>query len=477
MRANKQHVFDDFAAAAEHLIASGWTSPDRLAVAGNGGLLVEGGLTQRPELFAAVACSAPLLDMVRYERFGLGETWNDEYGRADDPTELGWLVGYSPTTRSSRHGLPGGAVHRLRLRHPGGPAPRPQDVRRPPGRHHLRPPGPVPPRAPGRPRRPLGQPDRRAPRRHPDLPGRPARPGSHWPTAGRPGRSGTGVRRGSGAGRVDGGGEVGGEGRPARPASAKRSTRAVPTMTPSAKRATAAACSALETPMPAQTGRSVWARTRPTRSSIPAAAGSQAGHAEPRLGVDEAPTGLGDRGQAGVGGGGGGQEHRGDPGGGGRLQPSPPPRAAGRARPPRRRRRRPARPEPPWAAVGDQVVVDEQDHPSTPAVSSLTSPRTSSSRVPASRAAVTARWMIGPSISGSRVGRGRPRARRPRPRPWPGTPPATRPGREPGDPVGDQRRPPLHRSASSRPSSRSTSPWVPPRSRGGSRRGRRRRRG
>src|SRR4029453_7394246 len=53
-------------------------------------------LTQRPELFAAVACSAPLLDMVRYERLPLGETWNDEYGRADDPTELGWLVGYSP---------------------------------------------------------------------------------------------------------------------------------------------------------------------------------------------------------------------------------------------------------------------------------------------------------------------------------------------------------------------------------------------
>jgi prolyl oligopeptidase len=98
MRERKQNVFDDFAAAAEHLIAGGWTSPGRLAISGgsNGGLLVGGALTQRPELFAAVACSAPLLDMVRYERFGLGETWNDEYGRADDPTELGWLVAYSP---------------------------------------------------------------------------------------------------------------------------------------------------------------------------------------------------------------------------------------------------------------------------------------------------------------------------------------------------------------------------------------------
>jgi prolyl oligopeptidase len=98
MRDRKQNVFDDFAAAAEHLVADGWTSPRRLAISGgsNGGLLVGAALTQRPELFAAVACSAPLLDMVRYERFGLGETWNDEYGRADDPTELGWLVAYSP---------------------------------------------------------------------------------------------------------------------------------------------------------------------------------------------------------------------------------------------------------------------------------------------------------------------------------------------------------------------------------------------
>jgi prolyl oligopeptidase len=98
MRDRKQNVFDDFAAAAEHLTATGWTSPRRLAISGgsNGGLLVGAALTRRPELFAAVACSAPLLDMVRYERFGLGETWNDEYGRADDPTELGWLVAYSP---------------------------------------------------------------------------------------------------------------------------------------------------------------------------------------------------------------------------------------------------------------------------------------------------------------------------------------------------------------------------------------------
>jgi prolyl oligopeptidase len=98
MRARKQNVFDDFAAAAEKLIADRWTTTGQLAIFGgsNGGLLVGASITQRPELYAAAVCSAPLLDMVRYERFGLGETWNDEYGTAADPVELGWLLGYSP---------------------------------------------------------------------------------------------------------------------------------------------------------------------------------------------------------------------------------------------------------------------------------------------------------------------------------------------------------------------------------------------
>jgi prolyl oligopeptidase len=97
----KQNVFDDFHAAAEYLIASGITSPDRLAVWGgsNGGLLVGAAVTQRPSLFAAAVCSAPLLDMVRYERFGLGETWNTEYGSASVAPELQWLLGYSPYHR------------------------------------------------------------------------------------------------------------------------------------------------------------------------------------------------------------------------------------------------------------------------------------------------------------------------------------------------------------------------------------------
>ncbi|POM27733.1 Prolyl endopeptidase precursor [Actinomadura rubteroloni] len=98
MREHKQNVFDDCHAAAVALVAGGWTTPDRLAVSGgsNGGLLVGAVLTQRPELYRAVVCSAPLLDMVRYEKFGLGRTWNDEYGTADDPGELEWLLSYSP---------------------------------------------------------------------------------------------------------------------------------------------------------------------------------------------------------------------------------------------------------------------------------------------------------------------------------------------------------------------------------------------
>ncbi|HEY3681767.1 MAG TPA: prolyl oligopeptidase family serine peptidase [Streptosporangiaceae bacterium] len=98
MRADKQRVFDDFHAAAEKLVADGWTTTGRLGISGgsNGGLLVGAALTQRPDLFAAVVCSAPLLDMVRYERFGLGQLWHGEYGTADDPEQLGWLLSYSP---------------------------------------------------------------------------------------------------------------------------------------------------------------------------------------------------------------------------------------------------------------------------------------------------------------------------------------------------------------------------------------------
>jgi prolyl oligopeptidase len=101
MLGRKQNVFDDFHAAGEYLVAEGITTPSRLAAWGgsNGGLLVGAAVTQRPDLFGAAVCSAPLLDMVRYERFKIGETWNVEYGSAANPEELGWLLGYSPYHR------------------------------------------------------------------------------------------------------------------------------------------------------------------------------------------------------------------------------------------------------------------------------------------------------------------------------------------------------------------------------------------
>lgn len=94
----KQDVFDDFHAAARRLIADGWTTPGQLAINGgsNGGLLVGAALTQHPELYAGAVCAAPLLDMVRYEQFGLGGLWSVEYGTADDPEQLAWLLAYSP---------------------------------------------------------------------------------------------------------------------------------------------------------------------------------------------------------------------------------------------------------------------------------------------------------------------------------------------------------------------------------------------
>ena len=95
---NKQNVFDDFIAAAEYLIAEGYTSPEHLAIAGgsNGGLLVGAAMTQRPELFGAVVCSYPLLDMVRYHRFMVANFWIPEYGSSDDPDQFEYIHAYSP---------------------------------------------------------------------------------------------------------------------------------------------------------------------------------------------------------------------------------------------------------------------------------------------------------------------------------------------------------------------------------------------
>jgi prolyl oligopeptidase len=99
MLAHKQNVFDDFHAAADFLVAEGIASTVGCYGGSNGGLLVGAALTQRPDRFAAVVCSAPLLDMIRYEEFGLGPNWSGEYGTASDPEQFGWLLAYSPYHR------------------------------------------------------------------------------------------------------------------------------------------------------------------------------------------------------------------------------------------------------------------------------------------------------------------------------------------------------------------------------------------
>jgi prolyl oligopeptidase len=94
----KQNVFDDFIAAAEWLVKSGYTRPSKLVISGgsNGGLLVGAALTQRPDLFRAVVCSYPLLDMLRYQKFLVAKFWVPEYGSADDPQQFRFLYAYSP---------------------------------------------------------------------------------------------------------------------------------------------------------------------------------------------------------------------------------------------------------------------------------------------------------------------------------------------------------------------------------------------
>ncbi len=101
MLGRKQNVFDDFHSAAEYLIAEGWTTQQQLGIYGgsNGGLLVGAAITQRPDLFNAVVCVAPLLDMIRYTSSELGPTWTVEYGDPEVAEEFGWLFDYSPYHR------------------------------------------------------------------------------------------------------------------------------------------------------------------------------------------------------------------------------------------------------------------------------------------------------------------------------------------------------------------------------------------
>lgn len=101
MLENKQNVFDDFISAAEWLIENGYTKPAHLAIMGgsNGGLLMGAMMTQRPDLFGAIACEFPLLDMLRYQNFLLGKLWVPEYGSAEDARQFQVIYKYSPYQR------------------------------------------------------------------------------------------------------------------------------------------------------------------------------------------------------------------------------------------------------------------------------------------------------------------------------------------------------------------------------------------
>lgn len=96
---HKQNVFDDFIAAAEWLIANKYTRVSRLAIQGgsNGGLLVAACMVQRPDLFGAVICQVPVIDMLRYHKFTVGRYWVTDYGNAEaNPEDFKFMYAYSP---------------------------------------------------------------------------------------------------------------------------------------------------------------------------------------------------------------------------------------------------------------------------------------------------------------------------------------------------------------------------------------------
>jgi prolyl oligopeptidase len=98
MLERKQNVFDDMIAAAEHLIAEKYTDKNHLAIQGgsNGGLLMGAMITQRPDLFRAVICQVPLLDMLHYQDFQIAKLWIPEYGTSENAEQFKWLYAYSP---------------------------------------------------------------------------------------------------------------------------------------------------------------------------------------------------------------------------------------------------------------------------------------------------------------------------------------------------------------------------------------------
>ena len=95
---HKQNVFDDWFAAAEYLIANKYTTRERFAITGrsNGGLLMGASMTQRPDLFGAILCGYPLLDMSRFQKFLIGRWWTTEYGSGENPAQAAYILKYSP---------------------------------------------------------------------------------------------------------------------------------------------------------------------------------------------------------------------------------------------------------------------------------------------------------------------------------------------------------------------------------------------
>ncbi len=98
MLANKQNCFDDFHACAEWLITEKYTNTSKIVAMGgsNGGLLMGAIATQRPDLYKAIVCQVPLLDMLRYHNFLIARYWIPEYGSADNEADFRWLLRYSP---------------------------------------------------------------------------------------------------------------------------------------------------------------------------------------------------------------------------------------------------------------------------------------------------------------------------------------------------------------------------------------------